>query len=89
MPDHLYTTPHKNQVSAAARARRENRRIGDLFIREGKRICREEARRAMQGTRVKPLANTTARPKPPPPPIRRRQCYPPRAATSEDGGSDA
>jgi hypothetical protein len=60
MPDHLYTTPHKNQVSAAARARRENRRIGDLFIREGERICREEARRAMQGNRREARDNCPA-----------------------------
>jgi hypothetical protein len=67
------------------KARRENRRIGNLYYRFGKRLSRQ-ARQAMYGSRrakaLQPARHRSLLP-PPLPPC--RQCYQPHRADSANG----
>jgi hypothetical protein len=78
--------------AAATNTRRENRRIGNLYFRHGKRLSRQ-ARQAMYGSRrAKALLQAARHRSPAPPPLpRRRQCYQPHGAASSNDGevSDA
>jgi len=87
----IYTNPHTiaSPDPTDRKARRENRRIANLFYRFGKR-CTREARQAMYGNAsARKAAQAASWRRPPPlPPPRRRQCPQVHRATSATGGDD-
>ncbi|SHG53419.1 hypothetical protein [Bradyrhizobium erythrophlei] len=82
---HTYTKIKTVASATNRKARRENRRIGNLFYRFGKGLSRE-AKQAIQGNRrAKALQAARRRPPLPPPLLPRRQCYQPHRSSSANG----